>query len=50
MMDLYHFIDSHAIRKHLQSISYPFTTQEAAFLVWYCKTATLEGITPSQAS
>ena len=42
MMDLYHFIDSHAIRKHLQSISYPFTTQEVAFLVWYCKTATLE--------
>ena len=41
-MDLYHFIDSHAIREHLQSLSYPFTTQEAAFLVWYCKTATLE--------
>lgn len=41
-MDLYHFIDSHAIREHLQSLSYPFTTQEAAFLVWYCKTATLK--------
>ena len=41
-MDIYHFIDSHAIREHLQSLSYPFTTQEAAFLVWYCKTATLE--------
>ena len=41
-MDLYHFIDSHAIRKHLQSLSYPFTTQEVAFLVCYCKTATLE--------
>lgn len=41
-MDLYRFIDSRAIREHLQSLSYPFTTQEAAFLVWYCKTATLE--------
>ena len=41
-MDVYRFVDSRDIRAHLLKIGYQFTMQEAAFLVWYCETATLE--------
>ena len=41
-MDIFRFIDSNAIRAYLKEQDYPFSTQEAAFLVYYCKTATLE--------
>lgn len=41
-MDIFRFIDSSDIREHLRKINYPFTTPEAAFLVWHCETAALE--------
>lgn len=41
-MDIYRFIDSSAIRAYLKEQDYPFSTQEAAFLVYFCKTAALE--------
>ncbi len=41
-MDIYRFIDSRDMREHLQKLNYTFTTPEAAFLVYWCKTATLE--------
>ena len=41
-MDIYRFIDSHDIREHLRRLDYQFTTPEAAFLTWYCHTATLD--------
>lgn len=41
-MDVYRFVDSRDIRAHLLKIGYQLTTQEAAFLVWHCETATLE--------
>lgn len=40
-MDIYRFIDSSAMRAYLKEQNYPFSTQEAAFLVYSCKTATL---------
>lgn len=42
MVDIYKFVVSNSIRNYLKKINYKFSTQEAAFLVWYCKTATLE--------
>lgn len=39
---VYDFIESDAIREYLIKIHYCFTTPEAAFLVWYCKSATLK--------
>lgn len=41
-MDIYRFIDSRDMREHLQKLNYAFTTPEAAFLVYWCKAATLE--------
>lgn len=41
-MDIYRFIDSRDMREHLQKLNYSFTTPEAAFLVYWCKDATLE--------
>lgn len=41
-MDIYKFVVSNSIRNYLKRINYKFSTQEAAFLVWYCETATLE--------
>lgn len=41
-MDIYRFIDSRDMREHLQKLNYSFTTPEAAFLVYWCKAATLE--------
>ena len=41
-MDIYRFIDSRDMREHLQKLNYTFTTPEAAFLVYWCKAATLE--------
>ena len=40
-MDIYRFIDSRDMREHLQKLNYSFTTPEAAFLVYWCKSATL---------
>ena len=41
-MDIYKFVVSNSIRNYLKRINYKFSTQEAAFWVWYCETATLE--------
>lgn len=41
-MNIYRFIDSRDMRKHLQKLNYSFTAPEAAFLVYWCKDATLE--------
>ena len=41
-MNIYRFIDSRDIQEYLQKLNYSFTTQEAAFLVYWCKTAVLE--------
>lgn len=41
-MDIYNFINSKDIRKHLQEISYKFTPVEMAWLIWQCEDATLE--------
>ena len=40
-MDIYKFVVSNSIRNYLKRINYKFSTQEAAFLVWYCETANL---------
>lgn len=40
-MDIYRFIDSRDMREHLQKLNYSFTAPEAAFLVYWCKSATL---------
>ena len=40
-MDIYRFIDSRDIREHLKKLDYQFSTPETAFLVWHCRTATL---------
>ena len=37
-----HFINSKDLRSYLRQIDYSFTTPEAAFLVWYCRNATLK--------
>lgn len=41
-MNIYRFIDSRDMREYLQRLNYRFTTPEAAFLVYWCKTAALE--------
>ena len=41
-MDIGRFVDSAAIRAYLKEQNYPFSAQEAAFLVYHCKTASLE--------
>ena len=40
-MDIFRFIDSTDIRRYLAEIRYRFSTEEKMFLIWYCKTATL---------
>lgn len=41
-IDIYRFIDSCDIREYLQKLNYRFTTPEAAFLVYWCKSASLK--------
>lgn len=41
-MDILDFVDSRDIREHLRSIDFRPSTVEAAYLVWFSKTATLE--------
>ena len=40
-MDIFRFIDSADIRRYLAEIQYRFSTEEKMFLIWYCKSATL---------
>lgn len=40
-MGIFRFIDSADIRRYLAEIQYRFSTEEKMFLIWYCKTATL---------
>ena len=41
-MEIFKFINSKDIRKHLENLDYQFTSAEAAFLVYQCQTITLE--------
>ena len=41
-MDIFRFINSEDIRKHLINLNYDFTPVEAAWLVWKCETITLK--------
>lgn len=41
-MDIYNLINSKDVRNYLQDIHYQFTTPEAAFIVYWCKHATLD--------
>lgn len=41
-MDIFNFVDSRGIREHLRSIDFQPSTIEAAYLVWFSKTATLD--------
>lgn len=41
-MDIFKFINSRDIRKHLINLNYEFTPVEVAWLVWQCYDATLE--------
>lgn len=41
-MDVLAFVDSRDIREHLRSIDFRPSTVEAAYLVWFSKTATLD--------
>lgn len=41
-MDILDFVDSQDIREHLRSIDFQPSTIEAAYLVWFSKTATLD--------
>ena len=41
-MDIYPFIDSQAIREHLQKLDYHFNAEEAAYLIWHSQKRTLE--------
>ena len=47
-MDIGRFVDSAAIRAYLKEQNYPFSAQEAAFLAYQCKTASLEERVPGQ--
>lgn len=40
-MDIYRFINSADIARHLRDIRYSFNALEAAWLIWQCKTATM---------
>ncbi len=41
-MDVLRFINSRDIREHLRNINYEFNSLEAAWLIYQCKTATIE--------
>lgn len=41
-MDILRFINSKDIREHLRNINYEFNSLEAAWLIYQCKTATIE--------
>lgn len=41
-MNILDFVDSRDIREHLRSIDFQLSTIEAAYLVWFSKTATLD--------
>ena len=41
-MNILDFVDSRDIREHLRSIDFQPNTIEAAYLVWFSKTATLD--------
>lgn len=41
-MDIYPFIDSQAIREHLQKLDYHFNAEEAVYLIWHSQKRTLE--------
>lgn len=41
-MDIYPFIDSQAIREHLQKLDYGFCASEMAYLIWQSRKKTLE--------
>jgi len=41
-MRITRFINSKDIRKYLESINYPFTSTEAAWLIWQCRDLTLK--------
>ena len=41
-MDIYRFINSADIARHLKDIRYSFSTLEVAWLIWQCKTITME--------
>lgn len=34
-MDIYPFIDSQAVREHLQKLDYRFCAAEMAYLIWW---------------
>ena len=42
MIDFTKFVNSNAVRNHLQQIRYQPTAMEAAWLVWQCETISLE--------
>lgn len=42
MIDFTKFVNSNAVRNHLQRIRYQPTALEAAWLVWQCETISLE--------
>ncbi len=41
-MDIFRFINSKDIREHLRGLDYRFSSLEAAWLIYQCRTATLE--------
>lgn len=41
-MDIYKYINSTDVRKHLEEINYQFNTLEAAYLIYFCRSLTLE--------
>lgn len=41
-MDILRFVNSKAIREHLENINYQFNTLEAAYLIYFCRSLTLE--------
>ena len=41
-MDIYRFVNSKDIRKHLQDIQYEFSSLEAAWLIYQCRDASVE--------
>lgn len=41
-MDIYKYMNSKDIREHLRSINYQFNTLEAAYLIYFCYSLTLE--------
>jgi hypothetical protein len=40
-MNLFKYINSKDIRKHLEEIDYQFNTLEAAYLIYFCRSLTL---------